>query len=308
VRGRYTGRRGAIRDATLKDYRGHMERTWLHLLGSRPLARLTTLDLRRAIDQLAQRDDYLADASIRRMFVPLAALLSTATREGVIASNPARDVDLPSGRDALRRFDVDRADDDDPDPGQARALTHEQVGVFLLVVDARWRVFFELLAATGLRVTEAIALRWRDVRLDGDRPCVKVRRAHVSGVYGPPKSRHGVRDVPLGFELVRALRARRAASEWHADDSLIFPALNGEPMSSRNLRRRTLAPAAQEAGAPWAGFHAFRHYCASALIADGRNIVQVSRWLGHGSPAFTLSVYARRSTQTTDLQGFSNCN
>ena len=42
----------------------------------------------------------------------------------------------------------------------------------------------------------------------------------------------------------------------------------------------------------WAGFHAFRHYCASQLIADGRNIVQVSRWLGHHSPSFTLDVYA----------------
>jgi integrase len=38
--------------------------------------------------------------------------------------------------------------------------------------------------------------------------------------------------------------------------------------------------------------HAFRHYCASALISDGRNIVQVSRWLGHHSPSFTLDVYA----------------
>jgi integrase len=59
-----------------------------------------------------------------------------------------------------------------------------------------------------------------------------------------------------------------------------------------NLFHRTLKPAAQGAGAAWAGFHAFRHYCASALIADGRNIVQVSRWLGHHSPSFTLDVYA----------------
>ncbi len=40
------------------------------------------------------------------------------------------------------------------------------------------------------------------------------------------------------------------------------------------------------------GFHSFRHTCASMLIADGRNIVQVSRWLGHHSPSFTLDVYA----------------
>jgi integrase len=63
-------------------------------------------------------------------------------------------------------------------------------------------------------------------------------------------------------------------------------------MDQGNLYHRTLTPAAAEAGVPWAGFHAFRHCCASALIADGRNIVQVSRWLGHHSPSFTLDVYA----------------
>jgi integrase len=63
-------------------------------------------------------------------------------------------------------------------------------------------------------------------------------------------------------------------------------------MADGNMRRRTLTPAAQEAGVPWIGFHTFRHTCASMLIADGRNIVQVSRWLGHHSPAFTLTVYA----------------
>ena len=51
--------------------------------------------------------------------------------------------------------------------GKARALTREQFAGFLLVVDPRWRLFFELLGATGLRVSEAIALQWRDVRLDG---------------------------------------------------------------------------------------------------------------------------------------------
>ena len=51
-----------------------------------------------------------------------------------------------------------------------------------------------------------------------------------------------------------------------------------------NLSRRVLKPAAEEAGAPWAGFHTFRHTCASMLFAEGRNAVQVPRWLGHHSP------------------------
>ena len=293
-RGRYQGRKGAIRDSTLKDYRRDIERWWLPALGNRPLAKITTPDLARVIAALAARsgDDYLADRTLRRLFAPLAALMATAVEEGVIGQNVARDVKLPSGRDRLRTFDADDQDDgDDPAPGKARALTQGQLDAFLLVVDPRWRTLFELLAATGLRISEALALRWGDIRLDGD-AAVRVRRAYVRGAYGPPKSKHGYRDVPLPFALTRALRERRSQTEWPGDRDLVFPSLAGTVMDQGNLASRTLKPAAQEAGCSWAAFHAFRHYCASALIADGRNIVQVSRWLGHHSPSFTLDVYA----------------
>ena len=294
ARGRYTGRRGAIRDATLSDYRRDLERWVLPDLGRKALAQITTRDLAQLAATMAalDGDDYLADRTIRRIFAPLAALLATSVEEGITTSNPARDVRLPSGRDELRRFDADADDGDDPAPGRARALTREQLDSFLLVVDPRWRTFFEMLSVTGLRVSEALALRWRDLALDGDRPAVRVRRARVRGVYGPPKSRAGLRDVPLPFTLVCDLRTRRTASEWPGDEDLVFGSGSGTPMLPENLHRRVLKPAAEEAGVSWAGFHAFRHYCASALIADGRNIVQVSKWLGHGSPSFTLDVYA----------------
>ena len=56
--------------------------------------------------------------------------------------------------------------------------------------------------------------------------------------------------------------------------------------------RRSLISLAQEADVPWLGFHAFRHAFASMLIDDGRNIVQISRLLGHHSRGFTLGTYA----------------
>lgn len=58
-----------------------------------------------------------------------------------------------------------------------------------------------------------------------------------------------------------------------------------------NLRRRVLLPAREKVGLDWIGFHAFRHTCATLLFAEGRNAVQVQRWLGHHSPAFTLATY-----------------
>jgi integrase len=140
-------------------------------------------------------------------------------------------------------------------------------------------------------VSEAFARRWRDLDFDGSEPMVRVRRAYVKGRYGPPKTKYGRRAVPIDHALVVELRARRKAAEWPEDDDLVFPASNGEPLRQENVRRRTLKPAAEEAGVGWAGLHAFRHTCATRLFAGGRNAVQVQRWLGHHSPAFTLATY-----------------
>lgn len=218
----------------------------------------------------------LSDATVRRIMAPLRACLASAVDEGLIRSNPA------SGRKLPTRPNVTEDHED------VRALSREQLDTLLAIVPDAWRLFFTLLASTGLRVSEAIALRWGDLRLDGSHPHVKVRRASVRGRVGPPKSRHGRRDVPIDFELARALRAAR---EGAPDDALVFTAGNGSQLIPANVRNRVLSPASEEADLAWVGFHTFRHTCASLLFAEGRNAVQVQRWLGHHSPAFTLSTY-----------------
>lgn len=47
----------------------------------------------------------------------------------------------------------------------------------------------------------------------------------------------------------------------------------------------------RQAGAPGAGFHTFRHTFASLHLRRGTNLLQLSRALGHHSPAFTLTRY-----------------
>lgn len=229
---------------------------------------------------------HLADATVRRILSPLRACLASAVAEGVIRSNPTAGVALPA-RDEQRAIDAgtDHAEQ------VVKALSTQQLVTFLAVCPERSRTLFKVLAATGLRVSEVIALRWRDLQLDGSSAHVKVRRALVKGRMGPPKSRHGNRQVPIDAALVSELRRRRRDSERPEDDALVFPAMNGEPLRQENLRRRVLEPTAEEAGVPWAGFHTFRHTCATRLFGEGRNAVQVQRWLGHHSPAFTLSVY-----------------
>lgn len=111
----------------------------------------------------------------------------------------------------------------------------------------------------------------------------------------PTKSKFSRRSIPLTTAIASELTALRIKCNG-ADDELIFPARNGAPLRQENVRRRVLKPAAASAGVPWIGFHTLRHTAASLLFArtDGSpraNLVQVQRFLGHHSPAFTLATY-----------------
>jgi hypothetical protein len=118
-------------------------------------------------------------------------------------------------------------------------------------------------------------------------------RAIVRGKVKPPKSKYGRRDVPLEAGLVFALRRWRKETEWAGDRDPIFPSAVGSPMNYSNTYRRILRSALEEVGVD-GGFHLLRHTCASLLFARGANAVQVQRWLGHHSPAFTMSTYVHR--------------
>ncbi len=281
---RYQGRgRRGFREQTRDEYRRLLEHYALAFFPERlRLAEVTPRHLAQFVGCLCDEQKQgrvLSDSTVRNALSPVRACFATAVAEGLVRHNPAAGVALPH-----------RPSIDDED-AEVRAFTREQLGAFLALVHPRHRVMFHLLAATGLRVSELLALRWRDLRLDGATPHVRVRRAYVRGRFGPPKSKYGRRDVPLHGAVVDELRRHRSVSEWPGDDDLAFPSLNGTPLHYSNLFRRVLRPVAEEIGAPWAGFHSFRHTTASLLFAGGRNAVQVQRWLGHHSPAFTLATY-----------------
>jgi len=107
---------------------------------------------------------------------------------------------------------------------------------------------------------------------------------------GPPKSLYGRREIPLDPLLTTALQEHHAATEWPGDEDPVFPAANGSPLMPNNVSGACSNPL----GRPQTfrgSASAFRHTCASILFAEGRNAVQVQRWLGHHSAAFTLATY-----------------
>ena len=145
---------------------------------------------------------------------------------------------------------------------------------------ARHSPLFELLAATGLRISEAIALQRLHLQLDQDEPEVCVRRAIVRDRIVPPKSKYGRREVRLSAPLAAKLLAHLAALPDQDSTALAFPNEAGGPLSPGNIRRRVLKPLVEEVEAPWAGFHTFRHTFASLHLSQGTNLLQLRTYLG----------------------------
>src|SRR6476619_4146709 len=131
-----------------------------------------------------------------------------------------------------------------------------------------WGVFFRLLAMTGVRIGEALELRWRDVDFGAKR--LRVRRRFYHGEVAAPKSEYGRRDIPLSTRLARELWSRQGRGRGAGLQSV-----RGCRVDRDWLWKNVLKPTAKKAGVPWAGFHTFRHTCASIVFAEGKNPKQV---------------------------------
>lgn len=269
----YAGRTSrGIRPTTLDEYRRDLEVHVLPVLGSRRLSQIEPRHVKLLASDLAAAGR--RPSTVRNIMAPLRALFATAVEEGAVRSNPCAGLRLPGGTTPDRH---------------ARALTEPELARLLAEVPEQWRLLVQFLAQTGLRIGELIALRWDDVDLGIRR--VKVRRRLYKGTLDAPKSRHGIRDVPISTSLAQALWSHRADTRFARDEDLVFPSEVGTPLNGMNLLHRVVKPAAVRAGLPWASLHTLRHTCASMLFRSGWNAKQVQMVLGHHSPAFTLATY-----------------
>lgn len=278
--GRYLGRtRTGIRELSRRDYRRDLLNHVLPRWGRRlRVVDITPRHVSDLVVDLSRTD--LADATIRRILAPLRIVLQLAVEEGLILTNPAAGVRIP-----VRPKIVDDEDK------HAKTLTDLQLTALLAHAAPEWRDLLTLLALTGLRISEALALRWRDLKLTADQPVVQVRRRYRAGEMAAPKTQAARRDVPLDRALVEQLRERKRAAERSNPTDLVFADADGQPLDSARIIYRAVKVPGNAAGVPWVGFHVLRHTCASRLFAAGRNVKQVQEWLGHHSPEFTLRVY-----------------
>jgi len=289
--------------STVASYRKNVR---LHVephIGALRLEQLTGTGLTKLYHQLeaSGRADGMGGLSartVRYVHTIIHPGLGAAVRDGLLAVNPADKADPPSAKAAVS-----------PEmhfwtAGELRAFLEQRAQAQDELVIA-----WSLLAATGMRRGEALAVRWGDVDFDGARlsvrrsaTVIKHKGAGQEIIVGRPKSGRP-RTVDVDPGTLAALKAHKVAQGMISlalarDDAYVLANIDGELRHPDGFSKRFVA--AVVAARKGLGeevlsrirLHDLRHTHATLLLAAGIPVKVVSERLGHANAMITLGVYA----------------
>jgi hypothetical protein len=158
----------------------------LPTLGDRKLCDLTKGEVQRFL--ASKRTEGLSGSSVHGIRTALGKVLQAAVEWGYLDTNPARGLIVGDRRPAKERLFLT--------PAQVRILVNSLPDPCCTIVS--------LLALTGLRIGELLALRWKHI--DMSIGVIRVRETVSEGNFGTPKTRNSRRDIPISGQQESCLR------------------------------------------------------------------------------------------------------
>lgn len=299
-----------LTEGTRVDYRGRLERHLIPYFGEMPIDRITFDTVEDYIAAKLARAKPMSPRYINMTVTLLGAILEGAVERGTIARNPAK------GK--ARRLE-------EPRPSRSYLRTASQIQALLDAAGEldreapegrrhiERRGMLATLAFAGLRISEMLSLRWRDVDLAGG-------WLHVQGT----KTDAAARDVKIRGALRDELVGVRQRAESVDACAYVFPTLTGARLSPENFRNRVLGRPAivvddeEKAGTGAVGRankrleaegltplpkltpHSLRRTFASVLYALGEDPGVVMDEMGHTDPGLALRIYRQSMRRGED--------
>jgi integrase len=263
---------------TREDYRRDIEQYAVPFFGRMRLSEIAPQHVKRWLVKMA--DDGCAAGTIRNALAPVRAMLADAAEEGIIRSNPAAGVRIPAHA---------KQADERPKELAPAVLTRMREKV----TDPALQLVVDFLVASGLRISELIALDWSDVNLSTCR--VSIRRRLYRGMDAP-KSKTSRRVLKISPTMAQRLRALWESQGRPSPDSPVFLSPEGCRLDYSNLYKR-LVPAMRAAGIEYGAFHRLRHTTGTELRRRGVPLEDIQLQLGHHDLAFTQRVYVHTDAE-----------
>jgi integrase len=296
-------RRGLVTPRTRERYEQLLKCHVIPTLGNRPLQQLQAVEIDRLYLALEQK---LSPRSCHHVHVVFNAAVKAAIRKGLLSINPVGRAEAPSPGESDHGMALDET--------QLRTLLDGFRSSSLFPIIA-------VLAFTGMRRGEALALRWRD--LDIEQRTLRIERAvEQTSEYGlalkEPKTARGKRTITIDDDLIALLVAERERHQRLLagvpdgvtidltlvrlpDDALMFPCPPGpgEDFSFTRLRKPNNTTKEFLRRARLLGFrnlrlHDLRGGHETYLLDAGVPVHVVAARCGH-DPAVLLRSYAKRS-------------
>jgi integrase len=241
----------------------------LRPLHSKEVDRLSTQDVRRFYAGL--QDEGLAPSSVRRIHSSLRSAMAWGVSEGLTTTNPAAQIRKLSAKNK-----------------PTVVPTVKAVKAMIDAADPWQRGFLRFALASGARRGEMAALRWADIDIKSDYATVSFER-RISGtqvVEGLKAT--GAKTIKLPATLVNDLRAA-SMSDVYVFGTGDAPSLPDKLTKSYGRAKESVL--VNNPSLEGSTLHCLRHLCGSMMLKDGATVAQVSKHLGHSSPAITMQVY-----------------
>jgi len=254
-------------------------------IGDFKLSRLTVGTVTKFRDDL--RSTGLSVATTRKIIAMLQVMLGYGISLDLTAFNAALNVEVIGRRDEETKRIV--------------PPSKEVMRQLVVLAEDKFRVKLLFAAAAGVRASELHALRWR--HLDFDRREVRIEtRVDPYGNEDVPKTKAGLRCIPLGESVITALLAWREVTAFPGRDDLVFPNRFGSYINHTDMVKRKFYPLFAKLEARWKEerrnepvevftWHALRHLAISCWIDAGLPPKAVQTFAGHSSLQVTMDRY-----------------
>lgn len=277
-----------LRASTKETYEEKLRNYVRPTIGRMPIQSLRALDVRKWVTNLStsggRNGKPLAARTVRYVGAIVKQALNAAIDEyELIATNPAARVKLPM-----------------PVKSIAQVWTVDEMrGFALAAAKHRLTALYAVLAATGARRGEILALEWSDIDLDQATISITKAISIVKGVRTVDQTKNSkARVVPIDAQTVTGLRTHRlrqkqeklSCSNWQESD-LVFCRPDGVGLRPDFVYYQ-FQKLIRESGVRRIRLHDLRHTHATWLLDAGEHMYVVAERLGHTDPQTTARIYA----------------
>lgn len=290
----WTSWENTVKPNTQENTRSLLDKHLLPLFGDYRLDKLTPSLIQGIVNDLATKTNK-GEIGAYLHYDKIHGLNKRILQYGVILQalpyNPAREVILPRNTKRQERCKIKHWEREEVRAFNDYLAKLDQTN-YKNLYDA---TLYNFLLATGCRISEALALDWSDIDLDGQTVTIS-KTVNCKRELNSPKSQSSHRLLDLDANTVQQLRRYRLAQRKEElklgqVETVVFSDFINPYPNHQSLAFRLRLTHCKTAGVPYIGFHGFRHTHASLLLNAGIPYKELQDRLGHSKIAITLDTY-----------------